>query len=280
MDKKENVEELWEKWFALKNKGIIDLNIKNKLVENYYYLIVGIAKKTHEKIKEVTVDELVSMGVPGLYDSISNFNPKKYKNKFQTYASWRIKGSMIDEIRKEDRVPRLVRKRAKEFEQIRSQLESEAKRKLTNAELAERLGKSVEEMEEIIKKSTASSIFNLHEAGYTDPHQEHESGFSYQAVEDEKTIQPLDDMVKKEFFNKLMGKNFSPQERKIIWMIYFEKKTIVEISQLINMSPSGISQKHLSILDKLKQKALKNPSYFKDIEAMIGKTTAKSKSSR
>jgi len=277
MDKKENVDILWKKWFELKSKGIIDLNIKNKLVENYYYLIISIAKKSHEKIKEVSVDELISMGVFGLYDAISNYNPVKYKNKFQTYASWRIRGSMIDEIRKNDWVPRLVRKRSKEFEQIRAKLESEAQRKLTNAELAEKLGKSLEEMEEFIGKSTASAMFNLHESGYTDSNNEQENGFSYQIVEDEKTVQPLDDMVRKEFFNKLMGKNFSPQERKIIWMIYFEKKTIVEISKAINMSPSGISQKHISILDKLKQKALKNPSYFKDIEAMIGKSTSKPK---
>lgn len=268
---KEEVENIWKKWFELKSKGIIDLNIKNQLVEHYYFLLVNIAKKAHERIKEVSVEEFISTGVPGLYDAISNFNPEKfkYKAKFETYAQLRIYGSMIDDIRKNDWVPRQVRQRAKEFNKIKSALESDAKRKLSTSELAEKLGKTKEEMEEMVEKSTASTIFNMHESGYSDNNEE--NSFLYQVAEDEKTVHPINEMVRKEFFNKLMGNNFSPQERKIVWMIYFEKKTIKEISDSINMSPSGISQKHLSIIDKLKQKAKRNPSYFKDISTMIGK---------
>jgi RNA polymerase sigma factor for flagellar operon FliA len=78
-------------------------------------------------------------------------------------------------------------------------------------------------------------------------------------------------MMRKELFAKLLGRNYTPVERKIIWLYYFEDRSMKEISERVGLSESRVSQMHGMILRRLRQTAERNPEYFADIWGMISK---------
>jgi RNA polymerase sigma factor for flagellar operon FliA len=257
MTRQEKANMLWEKYYiARRTKDPYGLKkCRGDLVVHYLPLVDHIAKRLHTRITEVDADELFSMGITGLFGCIDNYN-QSYKNKFETYATYRIKGSMLDHVRKQDWVPRMVRKEAADFEQKKSQLESEKGMKMSVWDLAESMDKPLEEIEKLQKRSNIKNTFHFAE------NQEDSSVFY---IEDVKAQNPQENIIRKEVFTKLMGKGFTPQERKIIWMYYYEKKNMGDIAEEINISETRISQMHKKILKRLSEKIKRNPLYFEDI---------------
>lgn len=276
--KQDEVKALWQSYFDSKAKGTPCEKLEKKLVENYYGLVRIVAQRMHPKHPQLTVDELASMGVDGLYDAVSGYNPEKFANKFETYAMHRIRGSMLDEIRKVDWVPRLVRSNSTWLENQRSIHESAAGRKLQNKELWERITeanrtdaenrgiKSESEFEDYVKSSATPAMHSVN-----DIQSENDNGKSLtiEHIQDGKAVQPIERMLRRELFHKLMGKNFTPQERKIMWLYYFEDLSMKEISEIVKLSESRVSQMHGDIRARLQQKAARNPEYFHDIWTMI-----------
>ena len=261
--KKMNEEELSKVWDEYLSTREIAPNAKlqKKLVNHYYPLIENIARRLHQRITEVQIDEMISMGVDGLYYAIAHYD-RSFKTKFETYANPRIKGSILDEIRDQDWVPRLVRTKTNWLDKQRQIYESQSGKRLSNNELADKIGKTKEEFNEMVRACEAPGHYslNIHERdedGY--------SGNSMEALEDVSIVQPLDDVIRDELFAKLLGKNFTPQERKIIWLYYYEDNSMKEISEKVQLSESRVSQMHGKILKRLKQKVERNPKYFSDI---------------
>jgi RNA polymerase sigma factor for flagellar operon FliA len=260
------LKDLWNIYFDVKNKKDDEANfvlfkeIEKRLVEHYYPIVRHVAEKLHMKLNQITVDELVSMGVDGLYDAISKFDNSR-AIKFETYALYRIRGSMLDAIRKSDWIPRLVRSKASQIEKQKQLAESEVGHKLSNSELAAKMGITEKEFENIYK--TAPAVHSVHEL----ENEDNEHTIDY--IDDHTVASPIEPMLRTEFFHKLMGKSFSPLERKIVWLYYFEDLTMHEISDTMQMSESRVSQIHNLTLKRLKNKALKNPQYFKDVMEMI-----------
>jgi RNA polymerase sigma factor for flagellar operon FliA len=236
------------------------------LVDHYYPLVRTVAKRMCQKLAEVTEDELASMGVDGLYDSIQNFDPSR-NTKFETYAMHRIRGSMLDAIRKADWIPRLVRAKCAWMERKRQFHESDQGRRLSNSELAEKLNMTEHQFEHMFKVINTPSMHSANDLGIEDD--EGKGVLSLEHVEDSGAVSPMEPMLRRELFNKLMGKNFTPLERKIIWLYYFEDLSMKEISDVVELSESRVSQMHTVILKRLKQKADRNPEYFKDIWAVL-----------
>ena len=261
----EQVKETWKLHFAAKAAGNPCEQLQKKLVEHYYPLVRIVAQRMHQKLSEVTVDELASMGVDGIYDAIRMYDTS-HNTKFETYAMHRIRGSMLDEIRKADWVPRLVRANVTRMEKQKQAMESEVGRKLSNAEMAEKLGVKEEDFECLVQSATTPAMHSVN-----DIQSENEQGksLSIEHIQDVKAVQPIERMLRRELFHKLMGKNFTPQERKIMWLYYFEDLSMKEISLIVKLSESRVSQMHGDIRARLQQKAARNPEYFADIFAMI-----------
>src|ERR1035437_938021 len=92
---------LWDAFFANRNE-----TTKNNIIVHYLHLVQRISKKMHQRLSnQVSEEELASYGVDGLYQAIDNYDRKK-KNKFETFASYRIRGAILDAIRKMDWIPR------------------------------------------------------------------------------------------------------------------------------------------------------------------------------
>jgi RNA polymerase sigma factor for flagellar operon FliA len=264
----QEVQEVWTKFFASKEAGTPDPALEKKLVAHYYPLVRKVANRLHQKLTEVQPDELTSMGVDGLYDAVNAYDSGR-NTKFETYATPRIRGSMLDAIRSADWVPRLVRAKATQLSNRRQVLESEAGHRLSEAEMAEKMGMSAEDYCEFSRGAASPAIHSVNDLNGNENDSDRQ--MSIEHVEDEDSSQPSERMLRKELFSKLMGRNFTPQERQIFRLYYYQDRTMKEISDIVGLSESRVSQMHSTVLKRLRQGVTRNPDFYSDILPYVGK---------
>ena len=136
----------------------IDRRTKEKLILEYAPLIKFIAQKIAVRLpSNIEFDDLVSSGVIGLMDAIDKYDPTR-DNKFKTYAEFRIRGAILDELRAQDWVPRSVRARSRQIQQAIAELQNSLGRSATEAEIAQRLGIGVDELNEWLSDVASSAV--------------------------------------------------------------------------------------------------------------------------
>ena len=262
--------DLWIKFGNEKNKNK-KKKIEKQLVEIYYPLVQKISYKIAEKIGwRVSPEELSSSGVDGLYSAIDRFSLDRGVN-FPTFANRRISGSMIDNIRKEDIIPRSVRINNSLMEKIRQEIETKEGRKVTEYEVVEKLGIDQKKYLQNIKKYSPLSFVSLEGSDISNENkQDIFKQDTLTDLADRKTTSPFSKIIRKEFFCKLVSKGFSRLEQKIVYSYYYENLTMGEIGEKLGTSESRISQIHADILIRLKDKIERNPKFFgKDIKKYI-----------
>ncbi len=269
---KQKIEHL-ELWKSFQKESITNKKdkLRNELVELYYPLVKKISYKVAERLQwKLHPEELTSFGLDGLYIAINRFSLDRGVS-FPAYANRRIGGSMIDNIRKQDFIPRSVRINNNLINNTRQNLESKEERKVTEYEIIEELGINQKDYLKNIKKFSPLSTISLEGSNISsNDKQNNFKQDSLTDIVDRKNSTPDSKLVRKEFFSKLMSKNFSPTEQKIIYYYYYDDLTMGEIGEKIGTSESRISQLHMEILIRLKEKIERNPDFFeKDIENYI-----------
>ncbi len=260
--------DLWKRFQKEKNKIKKD-KLRNQLVEIYYPLVQKISYKVAINLAwHVPPEELSSFGVDGLYSAIERFSLDAGVD-FPTFANRRIGGSMIDGVRKNDIVPRSVRTNNNLFEKTRSEMETTHGRKVTEFEIIERLGISQEEYLKNIRKYKPTGFVSLDGTDICNNEQEDYKKDSISSMIDKKSISPDSIILRKEFLNKLISKNFSKIEQKIIYYYYYDNLTMEEISEKLDISESRISQLHSNIIPRLKNKIERNPIFFENKEMYV-----------
>jgi len=253
---------IWKRYLKKKDK-----KNKKKLVEHYFYFVQNLAKKLAVKFKyKLSPEELASHGVTGLYKAIENYDPI-YKTKFETYAYIKVRGSIIDEMRKEDWVPRSVRIRQSNIEKTKRELETEIGDQVTEEQVLKRLKIGLPDYSKNLQKyhaiGFASIEHNIEES------EENKKDFN-KYLTDTCEPSPGSELIRKEFLNKLIGSHFSSTEQKIIYLYYYDRLTMRDIAALLEMSESRISQIHQHVLKKLRKKVKVNPNYFcRDVMNLI-----------
>jgi RNA polymerase sigma factor FliA len=253
---------LWKKFQNEKNKTKKE-KYKKELVEIYYPLVQKLSYKMASKIQfKLSPEELASSGVDGLYNAIDKFQLDRGVN-FKSFSTIRIIGSMIDIMRKNDFIPRSVRINKSLIEKTKQKMETENCEKVTEYEVIEKLGISQEKYLKNIKKYNPLSFISIDGTNICnhDKQENFKQEFSNDFA-DKKISSPDSDILKKEFINKLISKNFSRLEQKIIYYYYYCNFTMGEIGDKLNTSESRISQLHSDILIRLKNKIKRNPSFF------------------
>lgn len=238
---------------------------RNKIVNEFMYVVEKIAKAMHKKLKEVEEEDLISWGFDGLRHAIKRYDRSR-ETKFETFAVSRIKGSILDNIRNIDWIPRLVRARASKFEKQKQRLETEAGRSLSNSEIAEKMNMTIEEFEDMLKKATPVGKISISGVSYDNNEEE----VDFYEITD-KIKRPEEQVIQEEFFKKMLGNHFTKLEKKIIHMHYVDGYTMKEIAEETKFSESRISQMHAEILNRLLQKAERNPEYMSDIVCVVKK---------
>ena len=226
-----------------------DDSSRNLLMEHYRYLVKYIAERLHSKLPDkIEVDDLISAGIFGLMDAIDAFDPLRGV-KFETYCSPRIKGSILDELRSMDWVPRLVRSRASQLTKTTRSLESHLGRKPTEKETAEKLDMDMDEFGRLQRDANAISLVSLN-TQYGDADGEKDVR-EIDVIKDRKSLDPLTEAQKRDLKN-LLTKGLTRAERLIIVLYYYEEMTMKEIGVTLDLSESRVSQMHSSIIARLK----------------------------
>lgn len=258
---------LWEEFGKVKE--LPDFNEKYVLARNnlmvfYYQIVVDISTKMSYKLKEIEAPEIASFGVDGLMDAIDSYDHNR-DVKFKTWATIRIRGSVIDNIRKSDWVPRLVRQRNNKMKKIRNRMEA-LDGAVSNQDVATEMGMTIEEFTELLEKSTPISQTSMNSKPGGDGDDYDEIGSMIAETSTEKIGST---MLREEMYKKLLGRNFTSPERKIVYLHYYENLTMKEIAEDTGFSESRISQMHADIIRRLKKKVERNPEYAQDLQRML-----------
>lgn len=195
----------------------------------------------------VEYEELTSFGIFGLIDAIDKYDTSK-EVKFETYASVRIRGAILDQIRKMDWIPRTIRQKQKKIEAVLQEIEQEGDGKPTNEEVSKRLEISVEEYEIWQSQVKVSNIISL------DEFVEQGVEISADKYTTKKFEEPEEAMDKVELKKVIMQslENLTEKEKKVILLYYYEELTLKEISRVLEVTESRISQLHTKALSKMK----------------------------
>ena len=142
------------------NRGV-DGKLRDQLIMDYAALIRFVAQRIASRLpSNIDIDDLISAGVIGLMDAIEKYDPSR-DNKFKTYAEFRIRGAILDELRSQDWVPRSVRDKAKKIEKMYLKLEQELGRTVTDTEISGAMGINLEEYYEMIARVKAVTLLSI-----------------------------------------------------------------------------------------------------------------------
>jgi RNA polymerase sigma factor for flagellar operon FliA len=230
------------------------------LILTYSHLIKYIAGRLNIYFgSNVEYEDLVSFGVFGLIDAIDKFDLNKGV-KFETYASLRIRGAIIDSIREMDWVPRSLRQKCKELEKAYWEVENELGRSATDRDIAEKLNKSVEELHKLLNEVNVSSLISLEdflEQNY-EIGMEPTSGSKQDRPEYEAELNELSEILGNAI-DKLPEK-----EKMVLTLYYYEELTLKEISAIMKVSESRISQLHTKAIMRLRGKLARQRTLLED----------------
>ena len=239
-----SIDQIWEQFHKKR-----DDYFRNLLIEHYRNLVRYCAERLHSKLPDkVELDDLVSSGNFGLMDAIDAFDPERGV-KFETYCSPRIRGSILDELRSMDWVPRLVRARAHQLGKATHSLEIHLGRKPTEKEIAKELDMNPEEFNRLQRDANAASLVSL-DNKYGDGDGEKDIR-EIDIIKDKRSKNPVIEAQKRDL-KSLLTKGLTRAERLIIVLYYYEEMTMKEIGATLDLSESRVSQMHSSIIARLK----------------------------
>lgn len=243
--------DLWKQY-----QNTRDPELREKLIIEYSHLIKYIAGRLNIYFgSNVEYDDLVGYGVFGLIDAIDKFDINKGV-KFETYASLRIRGSIIDSIREMDWVPRSLRQKNKELEKVYSEVENELGHSASDKEISQKLGITVNDFYKLLNEVNITSMVSLEDF----LEQNYEIGIGESAADAEE--HPERQMELKELGRILSEAidKLPDKEKTVVGLYYYEELTLKEISAIMKVSESRISQLHTKAILRLKGKLARHHS--------------------
>lgn len=246
--KKVSKEKLWEMYQENRTP-----ELREQIILEYSPLVKVVAGRLSMYLGyNVEYEDLVSYGIFGLIDAIDKFDTDK-EVKFETYASLRIRGAILDQIRKMDWIPRTVRQKQKKIDEAVKKIEMETGKTALEQDIAKELGVSGEELSEWQSQLKITNVVSLNEF------MEQGSEPVMDARNNSHFIQPEERVQETELKEKLDEaiQQLTEKERRVILLYYYEDLTLKEISKILAVSESRVSQLHTKALAKM-QKSLGN----------------------
>lgn len=235
---------LWEDYKRSK-----DDKLREQIIVEYVPLVKLVAGRLNMYLGyTVEYDDLVGYGVFGLIDAIDKFDFDK-NIKFETYASLRIRGSILDQIRKMDWIPRSVRQKQKQLDAAITALEKEKGVNVNEQDIADKLGITIEEYRNWESLSNISNIASLDEFMEQGTEGSVKEFRNTTYIEPEESID--NDEVKKMIMDALQL--LTEKEKKVVMLYYYEDLTLKEVAKVLEVSESRISQLHSKALEKMKK---------------------------
>lgn len=238
---------LWEEYAKAKSP-----EVREKIILEYAPLVKVVAGRLSMYLGyNVEYEDLVSYGIFGLIDAIDKFDFLK-DVKFETYASLRIRGAILDQIRKMDWIPRTIRQKQKKIDAVIREVEARCGRTATDEEIAEGLGISGDEYLDWQSQMKITNVVSLNEFLEQGSEVPNEASHTRSSQFDSPEQVLERDELKKMLAEAL--ELLTEKERKVILLYYYEELTLKEISSILEVSESRISQFHTRALQKMKVK--------------------------
>src|SRR5688572_8443405 len=226
---------------------------KDKLVVEYAPLIKFIAQKIAVRLpSNIELDDLISSGVIGLMDAIDKYDPTR-DNKFKTYAEFRIRGAILDELRAQDWVPRSVREKAKQLERAHVKLEQRLGRVPTEDEITKELNISKEEYYDLLNQVKSVSILSLDEAGSFNSSDRKSILSLLESCKIPSPITQLNLKTIKEVVTRAI-ESLPEKQRLVLSLYYYEDLNLKEIGEVLDVTESRVSQLHTQAIMWLRRK--------------------------
>jgi RNA polymerase sigma factor FliA len=251
----EDTQSLWRDY-----RRTSDEKIRDRLILTYAPLVKFVAGRLGSGLPaHVEENDLVSYGLLGLINAIERYDPDR-DVKFETYAIARIKGSIIDELRSMDWVPRSVRSRARDIERAIGELESRLGRAPTDEEIAERLGLTQDELDEAMAEISRTSIAALDELWTVSSSGDQVALID--TIEDTQGPEPQSALAQTEL-KEALGEAIArlpEREKLVITLYYYEELTLREIGEVLGVTESRVSQLHTKAILRLKARLAGSPA--------------------
>lgn len=234
---------LWEEYSKTQKA-----DLREQLIIEYSQLVKLVAGRLSMYLGyNVEYDDLVGYGIFGLIDAIDKFDYGK-NVKFETYASLRIRGAILDQIRKMDWIPRTLRQKQKKIDYAMSKIEAELGRTATDEELAAELEISMDELNSWQGQAMVTNLVSL------DEFTEAGSEIKMNTVANSHFDQPETAVEKEELKENIAIAldSLTEKERNVIILYYYEEMTLKEISRVLEVTESRVSQLHTKGLQKMK----------------------------
>jgi len=231
----------------------IEASEKDKLVLEYSPLIKFIAQKIAVRLpSNIELDDLISSGVIGLMDAIDKYDPTR-DNKFKTYAEFRIRGAILDELRAQDWVPRSIRDKAKLLDRTMVNLEAELGRVPSDEEVAKALNVNIDEFHELLNQVRPVSLLSIDESQ------------TFSNVDKKSILNILEGCKLNNPFNQLNVKTVKDivtqaieelpeRQRLVLSLYYYEDLNLKEIGKVLRVTESRVSQLHAQAVSRLRNK--------------------------
>ncbi len=239
------VDQIWQDFANEKTPSLRD-----KLMVKYLGLVHYVVNKLFKTMPmSVDREDLVNIGVIGLSEALDRYDPY-FGIKFETYAIPRIRGAIIDELRKQDWIPRSLRSKSNKIKKAVEELEQSCRGVVSDQKVANHLGISEDEFYHWQSQLKQTSIVSLDK-----PNPNYDDHNLYEAIEDKSTNSPIENIEDEEmkaFLVKII-KKLPEKARLAITLYYYEKLTFKEIGNILNVSESRISQIHSETVDRMKR---------------------------
>lgn len=238
-------EKLWESY--QKNPSP---EIREQIILEYAPLVRVVAGRLSMYLGyNVEYDDLVGYGIFGLIDAIDKFDAAK-DVKFETYASLRIRGSILDQIRKMDWIPRTVRQKQKKLDEAIKRVEMRTGKNASDEEIAKEIGISDDELTSWQSQLKITNIVSLNEyvEQGSEPVMDAKHNIHFAQPEEQIQENELKEVLKSTL------ELLTEKERKVIELYYYEELTLKEISKVLEVSESRVSQLHTKALLKMRKK--------------------------
>lgn len=225
--------------------------VREKILMKYLPLVRQIAGGIIGKLpSSVSVDDLIDAGVIGLLESIDRFDTNAAV-KFETYAYTRVRGAMMDELRKMDWAPRSLREKSKRVEEAYKTLVKRHGRQPDQDEIANELEVPIEKFHQINKEIVGVNLMSLDQEVTSNSG---ESTSLYDVIAEKDTVEPIEAMEDRELKDRMIIEieKLPKNEKLVIALYYYEELTLKEIGKILNLSESRISQIHSKVVKDLK----------------------------
>ena len=237
---------LWEAYTKKKTP-----EVKSQIIEAYFPLVKYLAERMVSTLPaSVEVDDLISMGTFGLIEAIDRFDMSR-NIQFKTYCTARIRGAILDNLRTNDWVPRLVRLRTNLVDKTLRRLYAELGREPTDLEMSEALELNMEEYQALRKEATPTAVLSLTDDSGGDDG-EGAGGRMIDLIGDKGGDDPKSSQQRRDV-RDLLFKNLNEKERIVVKYYYYEGLSMREIASMLRLTESRVCQIHSKVIRRLRE---------------------------